>query len=95
MSSVDSDHAEREVTKVAPGDVVDVVDEQYQPHIGLVTAVHGQHSTTHPPLINVVYVSGDEGKTDPYGRQVERLSSLNHYRTIRSMDRPGRYWVNR
>jgi hypothetical protein len=30
------------------------------------------------PGCNVVYVSKDEGKTDPYGRQVERQTSVCH-----------------
>lgn len=29
------------------------------------------------PAINVVYVSSDEAKRDPYGHQLERLSSLS------------------
>lgn len=31
-----------------------------------------------PTCINVVIVSGDTGKTDPYGRQIERRTSCTH-----------------
>lgn len=31
-----------------------------------------------PGCINVVIVSKDEGKTDPYGRQIERHTSVMH-----------------
>ena len=61
-----------ETMKNAPkvGDVVLVTDEHGVQHNGLATAVHG------PQCINVVYVSGEATKNDPYGRQLERLSSL-------------------
>ena len=52
------------------GDVVRVPDEHGVEHNGLVTAVHG------PQCINAVYVSDDPAKRDPYGVQMERLSSL-------------------
>lgn len=52
------------------GDVVKVTDEVGVEHNGLVTAVHG------PACINVVYLSADPAKRDPYGQQMERLSSL-------------------
>ena len=53
------------------GDVVSVTDEFGKRHNGLVTAVHG------PSCINVVYISDDPAKRDPYGNQMERLSSLS------------------
>jgi hypothetical protein len=61
-----------ELMKNAPkvGDSVVVTDEHGKVHNGLVTAVHG------PKCINAIYLSDDENKRDPYGRQVERLSSL-------------------
>jgi hypothetical protein len=47
------------------------------------------------PCINVAFVTSDEGKRDPYGQQIERLSSLQHYSAGPSgMPRPGRYWRN-
>lgn len=73
------------------GEAVQVVDEVRDQHIGLVTAVHGPRNV---PLVNVVYLSSDVSKRDPYGRQVERLSSLQHYSNgPNKMDVPGRYWV--
>jgi len=83
---------------VQPGDPVRVVNEQYGAHIGLVTAVHGAFSLAegaYVPCINVVYVAADAAKRDPYGQQVERLSSLQHYTQGPSnMPTPGRYWEN-
>lgn len=94
----------KEVTPVAVGDPVVVVDETYGEHIGLVTCVHGQFNSDtvlahtgrpYVPCINVVYVSKDPAKRDPYGAQVERLSSLQHFGEGPSqMPRPGRYWKN-
>jgi hypothetical protein len=73
---------------------VRVVDEQYGEHVGLVTCVHGNFSDW-VPCINVVYVTGDQAKKDPYGQQLERLSSLQHLtQGPANMPRPGRYWTN-
>lgn len=78
---------------IQPGDPVRVVDEQYGTHVGLVTAVHGVFGGAYVPCINVVYVATDPAKRDPYGHQVERLSSLQHYsQGPSSMPAPGRYW---
>ena len=66
------------------GDVVDLLDETGHQHWGLVTAVW------EPAGVNVVFVSSDETKTDQYGRQVERLSSLQHQSTVGKQ--PGRFW---
>jgi len=42
------------------------------------------------PCINVVYLSGDESKTDSYGRQLERdMTSVQHRSATTA---PGRYW---
>lgn len=84
-----------EVRPVAAGDAVKVVDEVYGEHVGLVTCVHGQFTESFVPCINVVFVSSDPAKRDPYGQQIERLSSLQHYSQGPSgMPRPGRYWQN-
>lgn len=82
------------VTPIAIGDAVKVVDENYVEHIGLVVAVHGTFDSAYVPLINAVYISADSAKHDPYGRQVERLSSLQHQSAAKGMPRPGRYWAN-
>lgn len=88
-----------QVTPVAVGDPVRVSDETYGEHVALVTAVHGpwRDNDGNPfvPCINVIYVSTDPAKKDPYGQQTERLSSLQHYSVVaKSMPRPGRYWQN-
>jgi DNA-binding protein len=41
------------------------------------------------PVINVLYVSADETKTDPYGRQIERASSVQH---VAGTTAKGRFW---
>lgn len=99
------------------GEVVRVVDGDYQEHYGLVTWVHGYATkeardkvtrelyVEHPermaellampfqqPVINVVFVSTDEAKRDPYGQQIERLTSVGHKGGMTGMPRPGRYW---
>lgn len=81
---------------VQPGDVVVIVDETYQNHYGLVTCVHGQFSDGgYVPCINVIYVSTDTAKRDPYGQQIERMSSLQHYgQGPNGMPKPGRFWAN-
>ena len=85
----------KDVTEVGVGDPVVVVDEQYREHVGLVTCVHGTFSDSYVPCINVVFVSKDPDKRDPYGAQVERLSSLQHQsQGPNQMPRPGRYWAN-
>lgn len=95
------------VVAVEVGDVVKVVDERYLSHDALVTAVHGSfykfdqetrkftdERSSFIPCINVAYVSADRSKHDPYGQQLERLSSLQHYSQGPSlMPKPGRYWV--
>lgn len=84
-----------DATPVTAGDVVVVVDEQYQHHLGLVTTVHGAFGLSYVPCINVVYVSPDTAKRDPYGQQLERLSSLQHFsQGPNGMPRPGRFWAN-
>lgn len=53
------------------------------PHRALVTAVWTKS------FVNVVIVSSDEGKTDVYGRQIERVTSLSHKS---AMPVHGNYW---
>jgi len=80
---------------IQAGDAVRVVDEQYGAHVGLVTTVHGTFGGAFVPSINAVFVTSDATKRDPYGLQVERLSSLSHYSQGPSaMPTPGRYWEN-
>lgn len=82
------------------GDAVRVCNETGRITVGLVTAVFGYGSKAEleaagqpynfsPPAINVVYVSLDQDKKDPYGLQLERLSSTS-WRG--STEAPGRWW---
>jgi plastocyanin len=60
------------------GDTVHFVDQRRQQHNALLTAVHDGGQGLPNPAVNLVYVSEDETKTDPYGRQVERKTSVVH-----------------
>lgn len=84
-----------DVTPVDVGDMVKVSDENRREHFALVTCVHGVFSDAFAPCINVVYVSDDPSKRDPYGHQLERMSSLQHFNHgPNRMPVPGRYWTN-
>jgi hypothetical protein len=79
------------------GDAVKVVTETRDTVNALVVAVHGEgykpsDSLGYGPAINVVYVSSDPHKHDPYGQQLERYSSLAHLNNCTTMPNPGRYW---
>jgi hypothetical protein len=76
---------------VKVGDSVIFVDTHRVSHEALVTTVHGEARTMMvtqtdgslkemwwEPAVNLVYVSGDINKSDPYGRQLERASSVVH-----------------
>jgi len=61
-------------------------DEHFKDHHALVTAiwaashehlVQGSDEVKHT-CVNLVYVSGDDTKDDPYGRQIERNTSVVH-----------------
>lgn len=52
------------------GDAVKFYDEYRVPHDAIVTAVHSQ------TCINLVFVSKDPQKSDPYGNQLERRTSV-------------------
>jgi hypothetical protein len=61
------------------------VDPLGKPHSALVTVwwtgtqdVPTYRSESGEPGCNLVYVSGDETKRDPYGRQLERSTSVVH-----------------
>lgn len=60
-----------------PGDAVIAVDEYGVRHNALVTIYHDGGMERPNMACNVVYVSADPSKHDPYGQQVERLSSLS------------------
>lgn len=69
------------------------VDEQGSPRPALITAIHGQEreheAVTYYPCINLVTTTSDDSKVDPYGRQIERHSSVSH-KSQHSAS--GRYW---
>ncbi len=74
------------------GQFVKVVDEHGHVHDGLVTNQWGNKTVKDGvagPCINVLYVVDDEAKRDPYGNQIERLSSTSHKLSTTA---PGRYW---
>ena len=57
-----------------------------QPHVGGIVVYTDPTGIDHdalctavwtPSCINVVFISGDEAKTDPYGRQIERETSVS------------------
>lgn len=50
------------------------VDAGYTPHYSADVMV----AAWAVPSINVVYISDDESKRDPYGQQMERASSVSH-----------------
>lgn len=62
------------------GDVVTYVDPRGVPRPALVTAVWGASPDTEDREVgvNLVFVSGDPERKDPYGRQVERETSVVH-----------------
>lgn len=57
-------------------------DENRNDAPGFVTAVHGEtreyDGGVQQPCVNLVFLSLDESKVDPYGRQIERQSSAPH-----------------
>jgi hypothetical protein len=55
---------------LAAGDSVKFFDEHCREHEALVTCVHSEK------CINLVYVSKDEKKSDVYGQQIERMTSV-------------------
>jgi len=68
-------------------DHVVFVDAVGKRHEALLTEVWGEAA---PCSVNLVYVSGDPSKTDPYGRQIERETSVVHksYQSAHGM-----YWA--
>ncbi len=54
------------------GQHVIYVDPVARQHDAVITAVWG------PTCINIVYVSPDDKRTDSWGRQIERSTSLSH-----------------
>jgi len=61
-----------ETAIVKIGDSVTFIDSLRNEHRALVSAVWS------PTCINIIFVSDDANKTDTYGRQIERMTSLMH-----------------
>lgn len=59
------------------GDSVIFIDSHRVEHQALVTNVFGAWQDGYSGC-NVVYTSSDESKQDPYGRQLERATSICH-----------------
>lgn len=70
------------------GDVVTFVDSLGRTIPALVTAWWGSPSQT-DASINVVFVEPDSEKTDSYGRQISRATSVPHESNQAA---PGNYW---
>lgn len=86
------------------GQPVIYVDEHSFPRPALLTAIHGEkielkegmsvgnqkEGDTYYPCVNLVFTSGDEAKTDNYGRQIGREASVSHKNDSSAH---GRYWM--
>lgn len=77
------------------GDSVTYVDEVSRPHKALLTAIWSQSGVIETEAdekcaVNLIYISSDADKRDPYGRQVERASSVQGQSEHTAH---GRYWV--
>lgn len=66
------------IENIAIGDAVIFTDAVSKEHKALVTAVWGSEHSQWEPAINIVFVSDDEARTDQYGRQLERHTSVVH-----------------
>ncbi len=66
------------IKDIAIGDSVIFTDAVAQEHPALVTAVWGDVNSPYEPAINIVFVSPDKDRTDQYGRQLERHTSVVH-----------------
>lgn len=62
------------------GSQIVFIDALRKEHNALITQVWGTAdvANNYYPACNVVWVSGDDAKTDPYGRQLERATSIVH-----------------
>jgi hypothetical protein len=67
-----------EVRQPVIGQSVVFTDAHGMGHPALLTAVHGSAGPQWNPSVNLVFVTDDAAKTDPYGRQIERHSSVVH-----------------
>lgn len=79
------------MTNLIVGSVVEYVDEIGVSHDALITCIHGVIDFTHPiqPCVNLVYVTKNKDKTDQYGNQLQRVSSVQHQSAYSAH---GRFW---
>jgi len=63
-----------EVRQPEIGQAVVFTDAHGMGHPALLTAVHGTASQGYQPSVNLVFVTDDATKKDPYGHQIERHS---------------------
>lgn len=78
--------------KLNIGDRVIYTDPLQKDHEALVTAVWDEASGApygDPPGCNIIYVVDDESRSDQYGRQIERDTSVVH---VSYQAAPGRQW---
>jgi len=73
------------------GGIVVYHDAVGKPFDALITAIHGDPTTPKSTCINLLYVSGDKGAQDPYGRQIVRESSVV-YKDWSTMPAHGNYY---
>lgn len=67
-----------EVRQPVIGQSVVFTDSHGMGHPALITAVHGTATAQWQASVNLLYVTNDTSKTDPYGHQIERNSSVVH-----------------
>lgn len=60
------------------GDTVIFTDPTGKDFNALVTTVWDGDGSVENPSVNLVYVSGDAGEHDQYGRQIKRNTSVVH-----------------
>lgn len=70
------------------GTWVTYVDPQGKSHNAIVTA-DWSTKNFNPGALNVVYVTDEAGKRDPYGMQIERATSVPHKSNQSAF---GSYW---
>lgn len=78
----------RNPEKPNAGEVIIYVDEVSVEHDALVTIYFGGEGEG--GALNCVYVTKDDSKSDPYGNQLERASSVSRFRE--GVTAHGRYW---
>ena len=76
------------------GQVVIYIDPHGMTHDALITAIWGEETYPQPnvraPSLNLVYVVKDKDKVDPYGRQIERATSIVHRD---NQEAPSNCWI--